>query len=1593
MINKINGLKILIIFCTLMLILPILNFSLAYNLTLQSRSARNQTVGPIELVKNGDFTINSDWSYSNGVYLLANYESGVKKANVTIDKASPPMWFGPVNEWDNASINQTIQKTKATRNSPAAVKLSFDYAVVKFDGTPMPVGIIIGYIRAYINQSQNPTSVIDKSVNLNTKVAWNTVTADVGNLMTGKGPYLLSLQFQNNIIVPSGSALTLDECLVRFDNVSLLITDKYPPEVQVNKKDYGPYNSSNPGSIIDVDFLYGGESNNTLEFGAYQIGTKTGSWTDVFTNADSFTSEWGLDWSKVIEGNNTVYLLCNDTLGNSNDTEFIYIFKDTQLPQSQANPLPTYINTNSVNISYSSSDPAQSGGVHHVELWYADSGFMNFKKYMDSTYTSGNFSENPIRYNSTADGKYDFYTIAVDNANNRELPVPLNPDATTTIDTTPPTSKAGPLSTFQSSLTFNVPYNGSDSLSGLDHVNLYYTDDDSQTWTKFQAATQYNFTVSPINFTAPSETKYGFFTVAVDNASNIELGGVPSAGTIPDVNTTIDTKTPHPRIITPANFSHHTGNNLFVIAVSDQDTKQIVFDYYNDTNENNLTDDGNAWVMIGLDQIALDGWNVTWNIANLNAEYMLVRATATDYSDKIGDGMNVGIEIDNVPPSITITSPSYGESFSNFCDIKYTTSADTEYIRFEYSQDNTIWHQIEDLYVPGVSGNYKWETDFTVVTTVDLRATAVDEVGLKGEDKVKNITFGKNPPTISDDFNLLIWTWNEDFVPVVISMTQYESDPEDSGEDLKWYITGHNKTLYQISGHNRTDDTFTFTSIQDIFGSETITFHLWDSDKLEDTVKVLVTINSINDAPEFSIEMANSISVKADQPYPWDLSSYIEDVDHADEDLTLTTSDQDHISVNSLILTITYPEDMLWQTETVIFTVKDPEGLTTDKQVQIKISDNFPPEIIKPLPDLEFKEGETVNDFVDLNQYFKDQDGDILTYTHNAKKVVAFIDDDGTVDFTAHDWNGIEIITFKASDQEAFIENTMKVIVIEVNDPPVIEGIQNISIHYDEFIPYDLEDYIQDDNDTNDLKLWSTEELQDNVKNDPNNNLVLMLWFPKMEIMPYDVSVKVWVSDGEFIDSDEFIVTVTEFYPISLKISIGDVGFNEDTNFTDAFNLWDYFEDPDGGSHFEVEGYNANHLDVKIVESSGLAMVSFYPSKDFYGSEKVTFIGVDTVTNSRKDDTITVHVLAVNDAPVIFEIPEINVEAKLQTQFNLEEYLFDVDDAIYNLTVTTDDESIEVNGRVLTFNYSKPGKRTIILTVSDGKAQVSREIIVTVEEDEIPTLLDQIIENWWILLLLLIIILIVSSLAYTRLTKFSVEEVFLVHKSGILIAHQMRKSSTEYDEEIVSGMFTAVQEFIKDTFSGRAADSEEEYTLQELKLGENKILLERGEYTYLALIFSGRGTKKLRVKTIKLLKNIETKYSEPLRNWVGDMDKFKDIDKMLLVLIPKEELLPEEKDPSTKGVDILGRGPFPSQPAQPPTQMPPPAPPPQRPATPPAVHQPPTTPPQQPSPQPQPSIAPLKPAQPTQPKIKASVPPTPRIKPKPPQPKLPPADK
>jgi hypothetical protein len=127
---------------------------------------------------------------------------------------------------------------------------------------------------------------------------------------------------------------------------------------------------------------------------------------------------------------------------------------------------------------------------------------------------------------------------------------------------------------------------------------------------------------------------------------------------------------------------------------------------------------------------------------------------------------------------------------------------------------------------------------------------------------------------------------------------------------------------------------------------------------------------------------------------------------------------------------------------------------------------------------------------------------------------------------------------------------------------------------------------------------------------------------------------------------------------------------------------------------------------------------------------------------------------------------------------------------------------------------------------------------------------------------------------------YSIEDVMLIHNNGILITKVSRKLEEDIDQDIFSGMLTAVQEFVRDSFRER-----EDVGLKRLDFAENKILLEHGHFTFLTAIILGGEPKYLPLFMMEVIKEIEQKYGEILDGWRGSFVELEGIDEIIQKLL------------------------------------------------------------------------------------------------------------
>jgi outer membrane protein OmpA-like peptidoglycan-associated protein len=133
---------------------------------------------------------------------------------------------------------------------------------------------------------------------------------------------------------------------------------------------------------------------------------------------------------------------------------------------------------------------------------------------------------------------------------------------------------------------------------------------------------------------------------------------------------------------------------------------------------------------------------------------------------------------------------------------------------------------------------------------------------------------------------------------------------------------------------------------------------------------------------------------------------------------------------------------------------------------------------------------------------------------------------------------------------------------------------------------------------------------------------------------------------------------------------------------------------------------------------------------------------------------------------------------------------------------------------------------------------------------------------------------------------FGIQEVFLIHKeTGILLVHASEKSShSDVDQELISGMLTAIRDFAQTVFTG-----DEERDLNEIQYEDRQIRLEIGRHAYLAFLSSGIPPDNFADESADLNHEIHKKFSSALREFEGRTDVFQPAHHILAKFLRKYE--------------------------------------------------------------------------------------------------------
>jgi len=127
-----------------------------------------------------------------------------------------------------------------------------------------------------------------------------------------------------------------------------------------------------------------------------------------------------------------------------------------------------------------------------------------------------------------------------------------------------------------------------------------------------------------------------------------------------------------------------------------------------------------------------------------------------------------------------------------------------------------------------------------------------------------------------------------------------------------------------------------------------------------------------------------------------------------------------------------------------------------------------------------------------------------------------------------------------------------------------------------------------------------------------------------------------------------------------------------------------------------------------------------------------------------------------------------------------------------------------------------------------------------------------------------------SEVVLLRTLVFCVEQVFLIHrKTGLLLQHASAGAAGIQDSDMISGMLTAIRDFVHDSFGGKETDG-----LDAFQVGEFAVWVEQGPQAVLAGVIRGNPPRELRGVFMEAIEKIHRDQTRAFETFEGDAAPF-----------------------------------------------------------------------------------------------------------------------
>ncbi len=736
---------------------------------------------------------------------------------------------------------------------------------------------------------------------------------------------------------------------------------------------------------------------------------------------------------------------------------------------------------------------------------------------------------------------------------------------------------------------------------------------------------------------------------------------------------------------------------------------------------------------------------------------------------------------------------------------------------------------------------------------------------------------------------------NEDTGSWDLTLTTYWQDV-DGTMDLFWWVEDVNASLYFISHDSSHNSVLKFSTQPDQSGEDEFVLWVIDPQGHRTYQDVQVLILAINDRPLFVNNVPTELYVKFGESYTFDYTYYVHDVDDTNSRLAMTSDAPKltegylwNVSFDGLTGTFTFnrKDGDTPYFQIVTIEVYDPMHAFDEENIVVRATRDTPPALNATLPDVVIDEGEMMHYAFDLDDYFYDPDEEPLFYTAGFENIPAPYIDPAThaAYFSSpSEWSGLTQGAFIANDATGALKvDTVTVTVDPVNDEPQVKFIREVLVKYD--VPYYLylSSIVYDPD--NSLDSLTFEISSSNVTEGVSETGAyrLRLLFPEnltgpVFTEPYRVQVWMNVSDsGPIVKTNRttFSVLVTDDNPPVVIAERPDqlyYTFPEDSYLNDSLMLFDIFSDPDSGDSltFTIQSDGEN-VYYEILPSGA---VSLSASPDWSGMETLSINATDE-DGAWAFVQANVIVTPVNDAPVALIVNEKLLKSGSRNLvYDLDQLVYFVDPDNDPLTISASPEGnvVVVGNKLYVTLPSGVNSITVTLQATDGEL-ISNMVSVKVG---IARSMAEKIGYPYSLPLVLLAAGVAGYFIGMKLPRpYALENLFLIHNDGRLVAHVTKEENTTLDKDVVSAMFTAVQEFVRDSFQ------KGEIGLKKLEIGDKNVLIEKGRSVYLALIYSGWPQKEVFDMLPMLLRDIEERYKDRIERWNGTTKAVPGVEKML----------------------------------------------------------------------------------------------------------------